>query len=394
MSLTSYELKKIFSKRITIIAIVLFVLLDVFKIAMIYKEQIIEDPLYNARQTLINKIEGPMTNEKISFVINKKNELEKIVSSGDFSTEYNPETYSGYIFGDSMIFKETYESLDYAYHYSSMSKEIIKKAEENKLLYTSNAYEQEKADDIIKSFSNRGISEFYSTAEFETYLGYNFSSLLILLLLMLTLSPVFSEEKESKMHLLILSSPKGKSSITFAKLSAGAAVCVLISVLLSAVDFTSFFLLFGFEGFSNPLYSLPSFAYTPFGGTIAEYIALMTINKIFGSIIFGFLFMLISCIFSSSAPSFVCSGAVVILSICANDFIASRTLFQLNPISFFIGKNIFASFSESKFFGESINSAVILTLFGLAVCLFAALLIFKIQKSASFTVSRIRRKKR
>ena len=288
----AYEFKKVFFRKLVLVIMAIFVMIDIFKIGLIYQNNFgNEVMMYNAKRTVTDQIKGEITNEKLSFVIQKKHKLDKIIQSEVFSTEYNPNTYSGYQYGDWNIFTEIYDSLDYAYHYPNLLQNIMNKATENISLYPSDSYEAMLSQKILNTYQNRRISFYYDTAGYEQYFKYDFSSLLVILLLLLILSPIFAEESELKMNLLILSSPKGKSSLIKSKLSVAVIISAIISLTFSFLDFILFFFIFRLEGANNPLYSIKSFAYTSFCGTIWQYMAISTLMKLFGSVFFAMLFI-------------------------------------------------------------------------------------------------------
>ena len=187
MNLFVYELKKIFSKKVVIVLMVAFLLLDIMKIYMLYFETIKIDTLYEGRNKIICEIRGPITEEKLSFIVEKKRELEELVSSRAYSTEYNPSTYSGYEFGDYIIFRDVYDDLDYAYHYSDFLEQIRLKANENMELFPNNSPEFKSAKKISEIYKDREILDYYDFTGYESFLFYDFSSLLVLLLILFSI---------------------------------------------------------------------------------------------------------------------------------------------------------------------------------------------------------------
>ena len=188
MTIFLYEFRKIFTKKSAILIFILFLMLDAVKMITVYQERIAVDPVYSGKEKLIDEIKGPITHEKLVFVIERKQELDKIVSDQTYSTEYDENTYTGYQFGDWNIFREVYQSLDYAYHYSDSLQSVLKKAEENKYLYPSDSYEARGSEKILNTYQGRKIPSFYDTYGYESYFSYDFSGLLILLFLLFVLS--------------------------------------------------------------------------------------------------------------------------------------------------------------------------------------------------------------
>lgn len=387
----AYEFKKVFCKKIIPVILGVFIILDILKIGLIYKESIDNETMCNAKQEITEQIKGEITNEKLSFVIEKKRELEELIQSGNFSTEYSEDTYSGYQYGDWNIFVEIYNSLDYTYHYPNLLQNVTDKATENLALYPYDSYEAKLSQKILDTYPNRVISFYYDTDGYEQYFKYDFSSLLVILLLLLILSPIFAEETELKMNLLILSSPKGKSSVTKAKLSVAVLISIGVSLMFSMLDFVLFFFIFRLEGANNPLYSLESFAYTQFGGTIWQYTTISILIKLLANIFFAILFLFFSSLFSSQLPAFICSGGTVFLLIVCYDFSPIQCMKQLNPIMLFTNRLLMDSFVQTDIFGNPVDTIIILAgmVSIITFVLFAA--IVKIHKK-KFSIHRDKRR--
>lgn len=360
MLLFSYEIKKVFSKKLIWIILVLFLILDIVKVGILYHDTVGTDTLADGRQAVINEIKGPIISENLSFVIEKKSQLDTMVADQTFQTDYDNSTYSGYQFGDSIIFNEIYDELDYAYHYPNLLQKIKTKAEENLILYSNNSYETKKAQKILDTYGDRQIVNYYDTTGYEVYFSYDFSTLLVLLFLLFTLTPIFAEESEVKMDLLILSTPNGRKPITKAKLSAAVTITLGSTLLFLLLDLLLFFTLFPLEGGENPLYSLQSFAYTTFNGSIIQYAILSICLKLIGSIFFSLLYLLFSSVFTTVLPAIIGSGSVLFLLIFGNDFIPINWLRQISPLSLFINRTLFQAFTQINCFQNPIDSIYLL----------------------------------
>lgn len=372
MNLFVYELKKIFSKKVVIVLMVAFLILDIMKIYMLYFETIKIDTLYEGRNKIICEIRGPITEEKLSFIVEKKRELEELVSSRAYSTEYNPSTYSGYEFGDYIIFRDVYDDLDYAYHYSDFLEQIRLKANENMELFPNNSPEFKSAKKISEIYKDREILDYYDFTGYESYLFYDFSSLLVLLLILFSITPVFAEEIELKMDYLILSSYQGRYKTRKVKLLVSIFVSTLITIVFNFLDYITFYCTIGFDGGSNPLYSLQSFAYTPFNGTIIQYVFLSICCEITGSILFCLIFLLFSSITKKALTSMVCGIGILVLFVLWNDFGSTDWLRMLTPIKLLNCHEIYQKLYVVEFFDLTID---IRTLLGIIIILSESVLL-------------------
>lgn len=360
MLLFRYEIKKVFSKKLIWIILGVFLILDIVKIGILYQDTIGTDTLANGRQALKNEIKGPISSENLSFVIEKKRELDAMVADRTYQTDYDSSAYTGYQFGDYIVFGEIYDELDYAYHYPDLLQKIKTKAKENLTLYPNNSYETKMSQKILDTYSDRKIVNYYDTTGYEAYFSYDFSTLLILLFLLFALSPIFAEESETKMNLLILSTPNGRKPITRAKLSAAVSITLGSTFLFLLLDLLLFFVFFFLEGGKNPLYSLQSFAYTAFNGSIIQYAVLSIFLKLIGSIFFSLLYLLFSSVFKTVLPALIGSGSVLLLLVFGNDFIPINWLRQISPLSLFTNRTLFQAFTQINCFQSPVDSIYLL----------------------------------
>lgn len=389
MLLFSYEIKKVFSKKLIWIILMLFLLLDIVKVGMLYQNTIGSDTLANGRQAVINEIKGPITSENLSFVIEKKRELDAMVAERTYQTNYDSSTYTGYQFGDSIVFSEIYDELNFAYHYPNLLQKIKTKAEENLTLYPNNSYETKRAQKILDTYSDRKIVNYYDATGYDAYFSYDFSTLLILLFLLFALTPIFAEESEVKMDLLILSTPNSRKPITKAKLSAAVTITLGSTLLFLLLDLLLFFTLFPLEGGENPLYSLQSFAYTTFNGSIIQYAILSISLKLIGSIFFSLLYLLFSSIFTTVLPALIGSGSVLFLLIFGNDFISVSWLRQISPLALFTNRTLFQAFAQINCFQNPIDS--IYLLLGVVIVLSVIMLSLILSLQGGNRISKLKR---
>lgn len=76
---------------------------------------------------------------------------------------------------------------------------------------------------------------------------------LMLMFVSICLSSVFAEEHSRRTDQLVLSSAKGKSTVYWAKLTAGITLAVACSVLMAVITVVPLLLIYGAEGFQTPL---------------------------------------------------------------------------------------------------------------------------------------------
>lgn len=366
MKLFVYEIKKALSKPMVIVTLILFIFVNLFKIYLVYQEERGNDPIWHGKYRLLQEIQGEITLEKLELIIGHYNELNRLIKSGEYSVEFDANTYTGYQFGDWNIFKEIYDEIDYLYHYPERTQEILTKAHENLELYSEagNKYEIQRSRAIIERYDNRKITAYYDTIGLESYFSYDFSSLLILLLLVFILSFVFAGERDSGMDNLILTARNGKKYITKIKLLAAGVMSVGIALIFYAVDLITFDLFFGLNGLENPLYSLLSFTDTALLLNIGQFMALSLAIKIVGVLIFAMLILLFSTLFSEVLSALFLSLCSIFIFVGLNDLFEQAAGQLINPITLLTNRSLFSGFFTYNLGNNAVTSlTVIVALF-------------------------------
>lgn len=110
-------------------------------------------------------------------------------------------------------------------------------------------------------------------------------ALVNLLLILIFLASLFSNEYEDKVAQIMLCSKNGKSSLCASKLFVSVAVSVLSSVLIMGTGFLSLLMVLGFEGAEVPIQVLnPGYTYPL---TLLEACQIHFLSVLFASVLFG-----------------------------------------------------------------------------------------------------------
>ena len=365
MKLFLFEIRKNILKSVVLIALILFSLVNVIQIYSLYRTyaQFPGEDYLKGRQEgrqaaytqLYQRLRGEINDEKIGFVVDEYARLKNIINEGRWSTEYDPDTYTGYIFGDYTLFKyELYSPMKESYHYKSYAGTIVSKALENIDFYKerNNHYEARKNQMIAGSYRNRAVTHFYNTNGYETLLYYDFSSLLIILMCILVLTPVFVNEKESNMQPILLASKKGKTPTLMAKYLSSCVFIVCISLYFYGLDYLSFFLRYGLEGGGNPLYGIELFKETPLNTTILGHFFLSSVLKILGILTLSLFFLFFSSLFNSNLYPFTISIAFSFLLIYLSDFADHKLISIANPIALIHNRELLRVFDVFDILGR------------------------------------------
>lgn len=148
--------------------------------------------------------------------------------------------------------------------------------------------------DIIRLYSGRAINEYRNLNGARSLLFYDFSELLIILLLILTLTPGFVSEKENRMEQLFPTFPKGGSQLNYAKFLFIILITAIYCIWFFVMDFIGFAMFSHLQGFSLPLYSIQEFELTPLTVSILQYYGINLILKFFGMLLVAFFISILS----------------------------------------------------------------------------------------------------
>ena len=320
-----YELKKNYFKKSVIIILIVFTIANIWKcndLKVNHGRFSYMNSVEIAYRDLVNeKLSGIITADKIQFVMKEYEQLAYIVDNTDYSTEYDENRYTGYVFGDYGLFRfYIIPDMEYAYLYSKHSAGIVENAVENEKFYAdiSNIYQVKENILIQKLYQNRNIPSFYDTDGIQEFLSYDFSVLLSVMMIVLAVSSVFCMEKESGMY-MILSKATTRKKLIKPKILAAIIYSLFIGTYFFVVDFIIFAVFWGIHGVFNPIYSLIEFQYTPLNCSIFTFIAIRLLLRLVFMTVTCLICLICSCVIKSSRLSFVCSLTITTVSVAMVD---------------------------------------------------------------------------
>lgn len=297
MTLLRFEFLKIFRKPYLIVSILLLTLINYAAIFITnrgYQQWVMEE---DQNQVCMEFLCGPIDSQKIDTVISETKRLSDIVASQKFSREYDPNTTTGYLFSDFNLYYGYLEpNLKYAVSYAYDMQDVLQRAEDNIKFYerVGNIKELNENHDIVRLYSGRLINEYRNLYGARYLLFYDFSGLLIIFLLVLTLTPSFVSEKENRMDQLFPTFPSGERKKNSVKFLFIILITFIYCVWFFFMDLIGFALFSHLQGFSMPLYSIQEFRLTPLTLSVIQYYGVSWILKIFGSLIISFYIAVLS----------------------------------------------------------------------------------------------------
>ena len=354
----AYECRKLLRNRLVLFLLLLFSALNLYRISGVYRKFTGADPDSSAAIARTFQVyaeaSGEWNNDTIRYVTEEYKKAKASVDAGIFSTEPNqPDTHTGFIFLDMNIFEEIRDGMNTRYHYENTMAALVEKAEENARFYEEkgNSYLAEQNRLIAETYRGRKVTAFYDTRGLNTYFKYDFSVLLILMLMIPMLSPLFAREHEIDMHgLLHLTQNAGR--LPLCKLAAGMLAVCAVSLLFFTEDFLAFRFLYHIRGLSQPVCTLDGFFYTPLNLSIGTFILLNAALKTLSLLALGGICMAISAAAKNEMIPFGISCAVFLLLVAGDAFLNSSVLHILNPVTLFSDKHLFREYQTVSVFGK------------------------------------------
>ncbi len=190
--------------------------------------------------------------------------------------------------------------------------------------------------------------------EFIPSLGFVFMGALILL----GLSPVFSEEYSTNVASILLSSKHGKRKVVTAKIMASSIYITTLVLFFSIVNMVANFYSWGMGGGASPLQNVNFYVGSPYSLTILQYYFYEVLIHLVGSVAFGLLVLLMSALSKSALIPFFSGGLVlaapILLHKSSVDISWLNRIIELSYSVVIMVINIFAEFRVYNFFGTPI----------------------------------------
>lgn len=366
MKMISFELKKYVLKPSILAFVLLFVFINLVKFFEIYyyfgggRYAIAGNSIAEGYDKLYPIYGGKITQEKIDGINAEYAEAQqKLNDRGVGDTVYD-DCYTGYPYGDVGLFKDYFiTGYEYALFYSDNAKKISAAAEENVEFYSGiNDYEVRKNKLISDVFKGRYVNYYVNSDGWKTLFDYKFSTILVMLMIVLAFSPVFSGERAGGFDKLIVSSGKRKAAVR-AKLISSGVFTFSATVLFFLLDVLYVAVFHGLSYFNAPVYVIREYANCPFTITLFNAMLLSFAGRLIAMLFFTALTNFISSFGKNTALSLflsITSGAALIV---LSDILPD----SLNPLGLAYSSHFLKNFSVENIFGIPVFTAVIAAVF-------------------------------
>jgi len=375
MKMIFFEMKKYVLKPSVLAFVLLFVFINLVKFFEIYyyfgngRSAVAGyTAISDGYDKVYSTYGGKITKEKIDGINAEYAQAQQKLSERGVGDTVYDDCYTGYPYGDVELFKNNLiPGYEYAIFYSDNAGKISAAAEENVVFYSGiNDYEVRKNSLISNAFKGRYVNYYVSSDGWTALFDYKFSTILVMLIIILTFSPVFSGERADGFDKLIISSGKRKAAVR-AKLTASGIFTFSATLLFFLCDIFYVLIFHGLSCFEAPVYAIDEYMNCPFSITL------------FGAMMLSFAGRLISMLFFSSLTCFISSfgkntALSLFLSIAAGAgliFMSDVLPDSLNPLGLAYSSHFFKNFSVENIFGSPVFTAAVTTM--LTVLLTAAL---------------------
>lgn len=260
------EFKKIFKDRFAIAFFILFVFVDSY---MIYQSSATIRNYENMEifcniKQIYNEVKGVITDEKVR----------QLCDSSDDKTL--------------AIRNLIYEEIQHICTYQNRAATVSEAARYNKEMYEKmKLHEQAELNrHIEEAFAGRSISEYYSMNGINDYLEHDYSTLMVIFLIIVVVNILFYRDQQLKMNLIVETSRNGGKKLALIRLGVLMSVSVLLMLFFRILEFVTFDALYGFEGLHMPLYSIAEFEGTMYTGSILSFMGVELLLKCLGVLLF------------------------------------------------------------------------------------------------------------
>ena len=379
--LIKYEFYKLFCKRSILVVLLLFSVINLFKInsefhSYSYLADGNDSRSWNSVYwQLYENYKGEITAEKINHLLSIYQPLADATADMTASTaKDNLNMMTGNIYSDRNILEKYYvEPMEYFYHYRTYALKVAERAKENVVVYKERGqtYEVRKNSVIYNLYSGRNIKAFAYEEMYNYYLNYDFSGILVLFLCLYGVVSTFVCEKETQMDMLLLTNPNGGKKTTFAKIAAATLFVNSVVVWFSAVDYIGFAYFFGTaEGGNLPLYAISNFSTAAVNCNLWQYSILSAVIRAVGVWTMSMVFLLISMFWRNTLIPFVADfGAALyfIITGASQSYLSNIWLKIINPYSLLANRILFSKTEFIGFAGYPIQSFLAAIVFAITV---------------------------
>ena len=358
-----FEIRKLLDRKI-IIALAVLLAVNIGYIFLSHYRTI-DDDFYHGKKEIIKNVEGRITQEKVDFLSTGLKKNRDLVESGNFDTEHkDPSTYTGYVYGDMNAFEEVYNDVKRVYDYQDMIKAKMVIIDENiERSGSTNQFSLFLKDRL----ENRKLSSYYDTQGAEAYLGYSQSFVFMIIVNINGVVNYLYYDRNYEMHMLVQITRNGRNKLKLVRYLVMTGFAFVTALLFTACDCLCFHFIYGIDGLTNPVYSLPAYSMSYFEMPLY---AFMIVSACIKMILVLIIVSLIVCLAKKIRSGYI----TIVLSFAASLMIWQNlcvdhdgTLSIIHMLKTFSVHEIFSSYIHDIFIFVLVSMLTLIGLFYLSV---------------------------
>lgn len=368
------EFKKYFSNKYILIFLITMLIFNSFylikKYSLVERRSVQNKEFY---MTFYPSIKGDKTEEKVKYIKNKSNEMEKLYSE-DIIQFKNEQGKTIYTYGSKMAIElSILPDMEYCYLYYNQNKDLVNDAKENlSNISDKKSFRNKYLKLLIDKFESRNIPKFGLTRGYEVLFSYNLSVLFCMLLIIVPISQIFAKEKDKEYDILVLSR-KDRIRWGVYKIKTAIFSAVMVMLLFYIVDIVAFNNVWNMDYPLNPIYSIKSFRYTGFNLSIIEYMGFNLFIKIFAVVFMAYIFILNSITTKNVSKALLKNVISICFIIIANDIFNLKFL----PLNLLTNQKFLTDFNVTNVFGIAVQSFQINLILSIFVVLILRIIVYR-----------------
>lgn len=374
MQLLKFELYKIFRQKIIYITFLGLIILSSSYILNFDRPDDSTKELYKRWEGAITeeKLEEAQTeNEKLMVIFEQRlKEMEKNGEHGQAFTEYE------------RVKSGLFESIAYIQNAkNNLNQRLIE-------LESENNYNTELEKQLINNVDLSYFSYNKAPKEIIDYAG-TIAFILTGAMLLIGLSSIYTRDFNTGVDHYILSSKKGRKTLTWAKIGASLIYAFVVVLAWEIVNVISKIVILGNFGWGTPIQHVFKYYFSPYGFNMLEFHLIQMGIHLAAAFAFALLIIWISSISKNSLLSFFISGAIFAIPFLVVEMMMLQQwledVFKFSFIYIMRVEFLFAHFRTVNFFGFPILYPVVAVLW---MIILSTLLIFftlKVMKNKEVT---------
>jgi hypothetical protein len=267
------------------------------------------------------KVNGKLTEEKENFIANEEKRLNDANSeSNNIADRY----IKGEISEEEFILKN--KKID----------KQLEKADAFKILYDQYKFIKQKPEERFFLYTNG----------WTNLLAHESLDMILIFLILIIITPIFTNEYEKDMIPLIITSKNGKGIISAYKIIAASIITILVTLSFSLIEYICCYLRYGLPSGSFPLESIMFFGTSKHHISLLQTYLYICLIKVIGFLVFTYFVLFISIILRGTILTLLTSLSLVLVPYFI--YLNNSVIYRLPlPLGFMIGNGYFRGSDES-----------------------------------------------